>query len=270
MVLLQTAKWNQVSPYNNHTPVEGSDHTVTDCIATATGILLQYAKYPNQLVDGKTSYKGTPISYGTYDWSLMPASCPTTDAEIEQVSTLLWHIGANAEMEYGVVVSTTYDVNAALFLRNNAQFNKGTRLIYKNDHYWKEWKDMIRKTLRGSDGQGYPLLYRGEGSGGGHMFLLDVFGPDEYFHVNWGWGGYCYGNYLLTALEHFMSFNNNMGMIYGAVPKTVADEDFVELRSYQFDLEGNITAGEPFTIRLECINTGSLTHDYYLGIGVFD
>ena len=200
----------------------------------------------------------------------MPKSCPTTDAEIEQVSTLLWHIGANVDMEYGVDVSLTYDVNAALFLRNNAQFNKGTRLILKNDHYWPEWKEMIRKTLRGSNGEGYPLLYRGEGSGGGHMFLLDGFGPDEYFHVNWGWGGYYDGNYLLTALDVFVSLNDKMGMIYDAVPKIVADADFVELRCDEFNLEGSISAGEPFTIQLECINTGSVTHDYYLGIGVFD
>ena len=270
VVLLQTAKWNQGSPYNNHTPMVGSDHTATGCVATATGILLQYAQYPTQLVDGVSSYEGTPISYGTYDWALMPASCPTTDAEIEQVSTLLWHIGANVEMEYGLGNSIAFDENAALFLRNNAQFNKGTRFILKKDHYWQEWKEMIRKTLRGSNGQGYPLIYRGEGDRGGHMFLLDGFGPDEYFHVNWGWGGHCDGNYLLTALDCFVSLNNNMAMIYDAVPNTVANEDFVELRCDELKLEGTITVGKPFNIQLECINTGSVTHDYYLGIGVFD
>lgn len=270
VVLLQTAKWDQYSPYNNHTPMLGSDHTATGCIATATGILLQYAQYPTQLVKGVSSYADTPISYGTYDWSLMPLSCPTTDAEIEQVSTLLWHIGANVQMNYGLDLSTTYDVNAALFLRNNAQFNKGTRLIYKNDHYWKEWKDMIRQTLRGSDGQGYPLLYRGEGSGGGHMFILDGFGPDEYFHVNWGWDGYYDGNYLLTALDVFVRLNDEMAMVYDAVPKTVADADFVELRYDEFDLEGNITAGESFTIQMNWVNAGSVTHEYCVGIGLFD
>ena len=271
VVLLSTAKWSQERPYNNQTPRVGSRPTLTGCIATSLGILLQYARFPDQLVDGVSSYDGLPVPYGAYDWSLMPKSCPTSDAEIDQVSTLLWQIGANVKMEYGVVTSSTFDVNAAKFLREQARFNKGTRLIFKQDHYWPEWKAMIRETLRGSNGQGYPLLYRGDGDQGGHMFIIDGFGPEEYFHVNWGWGGYCDGNFLLTALEpEEFCFTHHAAMVYGAVPQTVVDTDVVELRNRQFQLKDAISVGEPFIIKHACINAGSVQHVYNIGIGVFD
>lgn len=101
-VLLETAQWGQSKPYNNQTPTISGKHALTGCVATSLGILLQYCQYPSQLTDGIDSYAGIPISYSTYDWSKMPKTCPTTTDEIEQVSSLLWHIGANVDMDYGL------------------------------------------------------------------------------------------------------------------------------------------------------------------------
>ncbi|MDL2279004.1 C10 family peptidase, partial [Parabacteroides sp. OttesenSCG-928-G07] len=35
----------------------------------------------------------------------------------------------------------------------------------------------------------------------GHQFVIDGYDSDNYYHVNWGWGGRMNGNFLLTALD---------------------------------------------------------------------
>ena len=46
-----------------------------------------------------------------------------------------------------------------------------------------------------------PVWYRGKGSGGGHAFVFDGYDSNNYFHVNWGWGGYCDEYYLIDNLN---------------------------------------------------------------------
>lgn len=266
-VLLSTANWGQGYPYNNHTTLIGDQHALTGCVATALGILLQYCQYPAELENGQPSFWGQQVTYKPYDWTKMPKSKPATEEEIEEVSTLLWHIGVNVEMVYGLDKSEARYTNARTFLVDNAQFNKGTRFLNKEDFFWQEWKKMIRETIKGSDGRGYPLVYWG----GDHMFIIDGYDPNEYFHVNWGWGGDCNGYFLLTALETERgSYNNGCAMIQGAVPRTVTNEDIVDFRAELFRLDGTITVGTPFTITPIYMNTGSLTETYDFGIGLFD
>lgn len=201
----------------------------------------------------------------------MPLQEPTTDAEIEQVSTLLWHIGANVEMQYGLDVSTALNLMASEFLKTNARFNRGTRYVERIDYSWEEWKDMVRQMLKGRYAQGYPIVYNGSGNNGGHMFIIDGYGPDDYFHVNWGWGGYLDGNFLLTAMDlDEWSFNEGVGMVYDAVPQTIADKDVVDIRVRDLELNDNVSTENDFSIGLRVINTGSLASAYCFGMGVFD
>lgn len=199
-------------------------------------------QYPAELENGQPSFWGQQVTYKPYDWTKMTKSKPATEEEIEEVSTLLWHIGVNVEMVYGLDKSEARYTNARTFLVDNAQFNKGTRFLNKEDFFWQEWKTMIRETIKGSDGRGYPLVYWG----GDHMFIIDGYDPNEYFHVNWGWGGDCNGYFLLTALETERgSYNNGCAMIQGAVPRTVMNEDIVDFRAELFRLDGTITVGTP-------------------------
>lgn len=48
---------------------------------------------------------------------------------------------------------------------------------------------------------GNPVFYGGSSDSGGHAFVLDGYTDNGYFHVNWGWIGYCNGYFLLSALN---------------------------------------------------------------------
>lgn len=45
-----------------------------------------------------------------------------------------------------------------------------------------------------------PVLYAG-GDADSHAFVVDGYSLNDYFHVNWGWGGNCDGYYLLSYLH---------------------------------------------------------------------
>ena len=42
---------------------------------------------------------------------------------------------------------------------------------------------------------GRPVQYRGQDKEGGHTWVCDGYDENDYFHMNWGWGGYCDGFY---------------------------------------------------------------------------
>lgn len=47
-----------------------------------------------------------------------------------------------------------------------------------------------------------PVLYGGSNKRNeGHQFVLDGYTSNNYFSVNWGWGGYSNGYYLLSGLN---------------------------------------------------------------------
>lgn len=48
--------------------------------------------------------------------------------------------------------------------------------------------------------EGRVVLYFGQSTGGGHAFVCDGYQSEDYFHVNWGWGGSSNGNFKLSAM----------------------------------------------------------------------
>ena len=67
--------------------------------------------------------------------------------------------------------------------------NRATRVM-------SEWHQMLRKELDAKR----PILYTASTkSGGGHMFVIDGYTQENYYHVNWGWSGSSNGYYLLTV-----------------------------------------------------------------------
>ena len=70
------------------------------------------------------------------------------------------------------------------------------------------------------------MYYSGHGTSGGHAFVCDGYDGDGYYHFNWGWGGYCDGNFLLSDLtppgfgigSNGGGFNSNQGALIGAQP----------------------------------------------------
>ena len=67
------------------------------------------------------------------------------------------------------------------------------RDLYSNS----DWISKIKSEIDNNR----PVMYSGFNDKSGHAFVLDGYTTDNYFKVNWGWGGYCNGYFILDALD---------------------------------------------------------------------
>ena len=118
-----TTRWDQYSPYYNHTPISSGSHCATGCVATAFSQILYYLYFTQGQQESTTfdtdlpSYTGlsgyvtgNPVTGPrTYEWSKMLADYKEgyTEEQAEAVSTLLSDVGIAVQMKYAVSVSIT-------------------------------------------------------------------------------------------------------------------------------------------------------------------
>ena len=196
--LLNTAKWNQMAPFNKYTP----NNYVTGCVATAGAIVMKHHGYPAKGT-GSHSYtwNGETISADfehNYDWASMPAKYDgTNDAAFDGVARLMADFGVAVEMQYAKNGSGAYIGDMISALQKYFGYSKLTYLASIDDMEAEAWN----AKLRGEIDANRPILYSAsDASAGGHSFIIDGY-KDESFSVNWGWGGYCNGFYQIGALN---------------------------------------------------------------------
>lgn len=202
----KTALWNQGSPYNGLCPYDGAVRSVTGCVATAMAIIMKYHEWPDAgegtLPAYTTSSRGIEvdaIELGyKYDWDNMLMSYDNTSSDVqkEAVARLMADCGAAVMMDYTKSASGADSYFAFLTLAFNMKYDRRIAEIGRGYYSDEQWHKIIQKDLRNNG----PVLYAGQSESGGHAFVLDGFTDNQYYHVNWGWGGYYNGFYLLDAL----------------------------------------------------------------------
>lgn len=232
--LLGGIKWNQGAPYNNMCPLyDGTNRSVTGCVATAMAQVMMYYQYPKEL---KTTIKAyntqtygiqiPEISSGaTYDWDNMLPDYSKSDyssAQADAVAKLMYHCGAAVKMNYGpssganvtpIILATYFGYDADLM-------QDLTRTVFT----LQQWMTLIDNELKAKR----PILYSGQASDGGHEFVCDGSDGKGLYHINWGWGGYQDGYFDLTILQPQKGgagsgsavdgYNRNCSMIIGIAP----------------------------------------------------
>ena len=202
---LNTALWGQGYPYHNQCPMDGNARALTGCVPTAYAILMKYYYYPTR---GKgltkfyeTATKGINVAIRDlnheYDWDNMPMEYVNGKYSAKQasnVATLMADIGGALQVDYAEKVTNGFPGLAQLFV--NFDYFPG-RQQFKGANSDEDWHEMLRAELD----QDRPIIYRAEDEkDGGHAFILDGYTDNDYFHVNWGWGGNCNGYYALDAM----------------------------------------------------------------------
>jgi hypothetical protein len=216
--LLQT-KWNQGCYYNASCPVDIAgpcDHVVTGCVATSMAQIMKYWNYP---ATGTGSHTYSQSGYGsltadfnatTYQWSQMPNNVTSQN---DAVATLMFHCGVSVDMEYGPNSSGAYLLQSALV--DYFKYSPNARYVNRGDMTEGEWSDLLKTELNANR----PIWYRGDGPGGGHAFVCDGYQNTDYFHFNWGWGGYEDGYYYLESMD----YNTNQAAIIEISPADLPD-----------------------------------------------
>ena len=226
--LVQT-HWNQGEPYNNlvnSTTYFPLGDAVTGCVATAMAQVMYYtakkaglsSSYTLAATDSyNTSYGCTiPVvpANTALNWSQMLTEytfsynsttkkydIPNyTDDQGNAVATLMKACGASVRMNYansangGSSASSTRLPNA---LKTYFGYDETTQFASRSYYSYRNWIDLLYNELS----QERPILYSGQSTGGGHEFVCDGYQSEDYFHINWGWGGTSDGFFKLAALD---------------------------------------------------------------------
>lgn len=235
---LLSTTWSQSPRYNRYCPWHGTTQTPTGCVATAMAQIMKYWNWPpinrgameytyssaaseNYDNQAYSSTLSSNFADTVFDWENMPNSLTSssTETEINAVASLMYNVGISVNMSYGTrgsgavtCVNSNYQfldnptqesyATTEVALRNYFHYKYTTNAVFSSDFTNSEWIEMLKMELNA----GRPVLYAGQSqSGGGHAFVLDGYNSNNYFHVNWGWGGTANGDYAIGALNPFGS-----------------------------------------------------------------
>ena len=216
-----TTRWNQGHPYNitcphYYTNKDNDEHAypATGCTATAMAQVMNFYKFPEKTkaiipahsntytlqngtqktVTVKAVPRNTPIDWDnmrdTYSW-IDEAHATAQDTA---VANLMLYCGQSVHMGWGPSSGANFSAEAYV---NYFGFDNSCYVGERRDYCIDDWFDMLYNEIA----QGYPVLFSGFSSGGGHAFVLDGFDGENLFHLNWGWGGGSNGWFLVGILN---------------------------------------------------------------------
>ena len=203
---LITTTWDQSTPYNLQCPEYEGQKCYTGCIATALAQVMYYFKWPSSCsslpayVTNKLKLSVPELPATTFKWDRMKTSYAygeNSGPAAEVVAELLRYCGQANEMDYTPSGSGAYIHEDVMI--NSFNYSKNMRYFFRDDFAQDHWESIIYNELA----ENRPVLYGADtdpGSNGeGHQFICDGYDGNGKYHMNWGWGGYCDGYYLLSA-----------------------------------------------------------------------
>jgi hypothetical protein len=212
--------WNQSPNYNAMCP--GS--SVTGCVATAMAQIMRYWNYP-ATGNGTSSYNSNfgPLTcnYGaaTYNWANMPLSISTSNSDVALIN---YHCGVSVEMDYSPsgsgawVCSFDNPVCAQNSYVNYFRYDPSTiQGLDRSAYTDADWTLLLKADLD----LGRPIQYVGwDPNAGGHTWVCDGYDANDFFHMNWGWGGSSNGYFSINSMNPSYNFSNGHQAVTGIIP----------------------------------------------------
>lgn len=273
---LNTALWNQDVPYNNETPVISGTKTPTGCTATATAIAMRYVKWPEKrtvLIPGYTtatlsvSVPGREVGEA-YNWDNMTLEYnnQSTESQKSEVARLMADVGVMLKSDYKTGETAAYMAHIANALITYMDYDKSIMFRERKMFMQEDWYDLLKNEFDNNR----PVIYGGYNEKAGHAFVLDGYTTENYFSVNWGWGGYCNGYFKLDAMVPSGSgiggnndhYNDGQNAVIGLKKNeggTAPDYiSFLE-KGFLSGLE-NAKAGVEYSLKVDWILNNSTAH----------
>lgn len=201
-------KWDQIAPYNQQCPLQGTERTWTGCVATAISQVMKYFEYP-EIGKGQITYniesleKKVTMNFAQkkFDWANMIDNYIDgnyTAEQAEAVSYLMKAAGYAVKMQYSTDASGALALNIRNGLVNYFDYDPNTLYTLRSYYSTEQWHDMIYNNLKNVG----PVVYGGGSTlGGGHSFVCDGYDGEGLYHFNWGWSGMSDGYFSLEALN---------------------------------------------------------------------
>lgn len=261
---LMTTQWDQAPRYNQLCPMRTSDSalSVTGCVATA---MAQVMKYWNHPAVGRGTHSYVENDFGSqsarfdtthYDWAHMPnrLGWNSTEQEINAVAQLMYHVGIAVDMDYspessGAFVAASASntgISAESALKNFFRYNQALFSAYRPNYTDAQWNNLLTTELNASR----PVMFSGTDGHNGHAFVLDGYDSLGFYHVNWGWGGYCDGYYTFDSLSpsasgiggnESNSYSHDNNALFNVFP--ASEDSVVTVNVVSSDPEGGSVSG---------------------------
>lgn len=200
---LVSSRWDQGSPYNGLCP----SGCPTGCAATSTAQVMYYHKWPAATIAEIPSYTTSSHHYHldavpagtTLNWDAMIDSYNgSSSSESRQaVAELMSYVGQSIKMDYDYFGSGVFSQDMAPGI--STCFDYQVTQLYRKNYPLVAFEDSVYQQLA----TGYPVIFNGMSTGGGHSFVIDGYDSNHYFHVNWGWGGQDDDYFLLSVLNPY-------------------------------------------------------------------
>ncbi len=296
---LLTTQWNQAPHVNDKCPYDNTyqELTVTGCPATAMAQIMKYWNYPNKGIGFHTyqhdKYGSLSANFGntTYNWAAMPNLVNSTN---DAVATLMYHCGVAVEMNYNVaseggsgsyVIKDPYNRYSDNQTCQNAfvqyfGYSPSIEGLFRESYTDEVWISKLKQELDA----GRPIQYAGYGQGG-HTFVCDGYDANDYFHMNWGWGGYYDGYFLIDALNPGEggigsgagTYNDGQQALIGIKPAEEGEEGGNTSEEFGLTLYSDVVSnyytigyGDGFTISTSIINDGTSDFTGDVCAAIFD
>lgn len=305
---LVATQWNQNSPFNNQTPYYGSKggyyvygetpgvdwdsdsekHCATGCVATAMAQVMKYHEWPAKPTKAIPSYTWKTasitlpsltdeISFGWSNMNNLDESAGKT-----AVATLMQYCGYSVQMDYGPE-SGSNSQKLANALVEYFGYNSTTTVVYRSDYSYADWIEIIYDELS----KNRPVVYGGQSSGGGHEFVCDGYATEDFFHINWGWGGSSDDYFKLSALNPYEQgiggssskdgFHCGQDAVIGIQKSSDSGTliDLASIKNTDFNLSitgvtfsDNPTQNDEVEVTVNIANSGTDNYDGDIGIEV--
>lgn len=206
-----TTTWGQGYPYNRLTPLDGTEHTLTGCVQTATAQMLRYHAHPAFGNGAFTqSWNGQALATSMnrpFNWQLMPdsPSATTQEYQLDEVAALMRDIGIMYNASWGTSATST----AFNYSRFETAFQYApVEIMHQSD------PDFFT-TIRDEINNERPVFL----SLPGHLTVADGYSSDpsgKSIHVNMGWEGAYDDFYFLdqTIITGSLVFPSGSHTIY--------------------------------------------------------
>lgn len=274
--------WGHMAPFNKFNPKVNDSTCVVGCAAVAMSELMGFYKYPeNSLpVTGYTTPTRQLVLEDLpsvpFDWTNMRNMYKRqsyTSTEGNAVGWLMRYVGQALRSDFNTNTSSSDVSKIPTLLRQYG---------YHASDYWysswrtmNEWEDLLYQQVT----KGQPVLISGFSTGkSGHMFLVDGYDEDDYFHIEWGWEGSSKGYFKLTLLSPYKNvsdnynYMNNLGFIFNVYPEPdnapetdedetddIDDEITDEIDETEVTDETDMMAANDSILLNSCLSLTSLT-----------
>ncbi|WP_329905530.1 C10 family peptidase [Porphyromonas pogonae] len=212
--LLGDIHWAQEPYYNDYCP----DECPVGCVATATAQIMRYWEYPESGRDVH-SYKHAVYGVQSFDynykldWKAMPKARLTAPDSL--VAKFCYGVAIGLNMNFSPNGSGTSHTIVPNMLQKHYKYPSTVACVYRWGYSDEEWIGIVKKELNARR----PVQYAGYDNAGGHSFVCDGYSKNDYFHINWGWGGRSDGYFRLnTAPKSVDGYNLHQEIIIGFAP----------------------------------------------------